>query len=98
MKSDGVGRSKKIFVDELEQEEILVEVEHSDDELYNPNEVEEETQVANEYEVTDNDYLLARDRLKRVINPPQRLDYVDLIAFVLISASEILDEEPKDYK
>ena len=73
-------------------------MEHSDDELHNPDEVEEQEQVIDENEETDNDYVLARDRLKRVTTTPQRLVYVDLIAFALISASEVLDEEPRDYK
>ena len=41
---------------------------------------------------------MARDRLRRVIKPPQRLGYANLIAYALISASEVLDEEPIDYK
>lgn len=45
-----------------------------------------------------NDYLLARDRSRRVIKLPQRLSYAYLIAFTLISASEVLNEEPRDYK
>jgi hypothetical protein len=40
---------------------------------------------------------LARDRPRRVIKSPQRLGYVDLIAYALISASEVIDEEPRDY-
>ena len=42
--------------------------------------------------------MLARDRSKRVIKPPQRLGYAYLIEFTLISRSEVLDEEPKYYK
>lgn len=41
---------------------------------------------------------MVRDRFERVIRPTQRLGYVDLIAYVLISASEVLEEEPRDYK
>lgn len=82
----------------MELEEILVEVEHSDVELHNLDKVEEEAQVINEDKETDNDYLLARDISKRVIKPPQRLGYADLMAFALISTSEVLDAEPKEYK
>ena len=82
----------------MEQEEIHVEVEHIDAELHNPYEVEEEGHVADEDEETDNDYLLARYRSRRVIKPPQRLGYANLIAFALISTSEVLNEEPRDYK
>lgn len=40
-KTDDVGRSIKIFVEEMEQEEIHVEIEHSDAAFHNPDEVEE---------------------------------------------------------
>ena len=93
-----IGPSSKISEEELEQGDIRVEVEHSDAELHDPDEVEEEAEASVEYEETDNDYLLARDRSKRVIKPPQRLSYVDLITYALISTSEVLDEEPRDYK
>lgn len=49
---------------------------HVDDEMYNPNEVIEEAQNAGEIEETIDDYLLERDRLRRVIMPSQRLGYV----------------------
>lgn len=53
-------------------------------------------------EEADNECLLARDRTKKIIKPPQRLGYTYLIVFSLISslisASEVLDEESKDYK
>lgn len=42
--------------------------------------------------------MLARDRSRRVIKPPQRFGYAYLIPFTLISTSNILNEEPKDYK
>lgn len=41
---------------------------------------------------------MVRDGSSRVIKPPQRLDYVYLITFALIYASEVLDEEPRYYK
>lgn len=41
--------------------------------------------------------MLARDRTKRVIKPPTRLGYADLILFSFISVSEVLDEEPRYY-
>lgn len=84
--------------EELEQEEIPVEVEHSDPELHNLDEVANEALGAEETEETVDDYLFARDTSRRIIKPPQRLGYVDLIAFALLSASEVLDEEPRDYK
>lgn len=73
-------------------------MEHSDAEMHNLYEVEEEAHVIDEDEKTDNDYLLERDRSRRVIKSHQRLNYADLISFSLISASEVLDEEPRDYK
>src|SRR3954471_23054695 len=93
-KTDDDGRS----AEELEQVEIPVEVEHVDAELHIPDEVEEEAEDAEEVEETDDGYLLSRDRSRRVIKPPQRLGYADLIAYALISASEVLDDEPRDYK
>ncbi|XP_050888643.1 uncharacterized protein LOC127093784 [Lathyrus oleraceus] len=80
------------------QEEIPIEVEHVDAELRIPYQVKEEAQDAEDTEETIDDYLLTRDRLRRVIRPPQRLGYADLIAYALISASDVLDEEPRDYK
>src|SRR3954465_3159116 len=97
-KTDDVGRSTETSDEELEQVEIPVEVEHVDTELHIPDEVEEEAENAEDEETDDDDYLLSRDRSRRVIKPPQRLGYADLIAYALISASEVLDEEPRDYK
>ncbi|CAL5191740.1 unnamed protein product [Lathyrus oleraceus] len=85
----------------MEQEEIPVEVKHVDVELRILDQVEEEAQDAEdteEDEETVDDYMLARDRPRRVVKPPQRLGYADLIAYALISASEVLDEEPINYK
>ena len=97
-KIDDAGRNAEISEEELEQEEILVEVEHSDAELHNPDEVEEEARVTDEDEETGNDYLLARDMPIKVIKPPQRLGSAGLITYALILASEVLDEEPRDHK
>lgn len=66
--------------------------------MHNPNEVEEATQVVDEDEETENDYLLARHKSRRVIKLPQRRGYAYLIAFALISASEVLDEKHIKYK
>lgn len=97
-KTDDFSQSTKVYGEELEQEEIHVEVEHNDVELHNPYEVEEQAQADDEDEETDNDYLLIRDRSRRVIKLPLRLGYADLITYALISSSEVLDEEPIDYK
>ena len=97
-KIDDVSRSAQIYEEELEQEEILVKVGHVSAELHNPNEVKEEAGVPVIDDETDNDYLLARDRQRRVIKPPQRLSYAYPIIFTLISTSEVLDEEPRDCK
>ncbi|XP_050902779.1 uncharacterized protein LOC127115231 [Lathyrus oleraceus] len=85
--------------EELEHEEILVKVEHVDADLRIPDQVKEEAQDAEHIEEVEeivDDYLLARNTPRRVIKPPQRLGYADLIAYGLISASEVLDEEPRD--
>lgn len=66
--------------------------------MHNLDDVEEEAEVVVEYEETDNDYLLEKDKLRRVIKSPQRLGYPNLVAFALISTSEVLNEEPRDYK
>ena len=66
--------------------------------MHNLDEVEEASQVVDEDEKTDNDYLMTRDGSRRVIKPPQRLGYAYLITFALITTSEVLDEEPRDYK
>lgn len=78
-KTNDVSRSMKISVEELEQKVFHVEVEHVDVDLHNPYEVEEETQAVDENKETDNDYLLERDKSRRVSKPPQRLGYADLI-------------------
>ena len=43
------------------------------------------------------DYQLVRDREKRMIRPPRRYAYVDLIAFALTAAHEIATDEPRTY-
>ena len=93
-----VGQSSEISDEELEQGEIPIEVEHVDAELRILDEVEEEAEDTQEVEETVDDYLLARDRSRRVIKPPQRLGYADPITYALISVSKVLDEEPKDHK
>ncbi|XP_050895360.1 uncharacterized protein LOC127101977 [Lathyrus oleraceus] len=70
----------------------------SDVEVKNPYEVKEEAQGANNNEETDINYMLARDRPRKVIKSPQRLGYVYLIAHALISTNKVLDEETRDYK
>ena len=73
-------------------------MEHVNAELRIPNKVEEEVEDAEEVVETVNDYLLERDRTRRVIKPPHRLGYADLIAYAIISVSEVLEEEPRDHK
>lgn len=77
---------------------VFVKVKHCDAELHDLYEVEEEEPDVVEIEEIVDDYLLTRDRSRRFIKPPQRLSYADLISFALISASEVLEEEPRDYK
>ncbi|CAJ2678716.1 unnamed protein product [Trifolium pratense] len=73
------------------------EVEPSTDER----EKEDETQVPDESgsdETTVPDYQLARDRERRVIRPPNRLGYADLICYALNAAEEVQDSEPKNFR
>ena len=42
--------------------------------------------------------MLARDRTGREIKQPKRYEYADLIAFALVAASEVLEEDPKTVK
>ena len=44
------------------------------------------------------DYHLAKDREKRVIRPPKRFGYADLIAYALATSRDIDEEEPMSYK
>ncbi|CAJ2640159.1 unnamed protein product [Trifolium pratense] len=76
---------------------IQFEVEPSIDER----EKEDETQVPDESgsdETTVPDYQLARDRERRVIKPPNRLGYADLICYALNAAEEVQDSEPKNFR
>ena len=43
-------------------------------------------------------YMLAWDRTRREIKQHERYGYVDLIAFALVAASEVLEEDPKTFK
>ncbi|CAJ2668093.1 unnamed protein product [Trifolium pratense] len=73
-------------------ERIQFEVEPSTDER----EKEDKTQVPDESgsdETTVPDYQLARDRERRVIRPPNRLGYADLICYALNAAEEAMNEE-----
>ncbi|WJX64387.1 hypothetical protein P8452_49170 [Trifolium repens] len=78
-------------------EKIQFEVEPSTDER----EKEDQTQVPEESgsdESTTSDYQLARDRERRVIRPPNRLGYADLICYALNAAEEVQDSEPKNFR
>ncbi|CAJ2637310.1 unnamed protein product [Trifolium pratense] len=82
---------------EMGVERIQFEVEPSTDER----EKEDETQVPDESgsdETTVPDYQLARDRERRVIRPPNRLGYDDLICYALNAAEEVQDSEPKGFR
>ncbi|CAJ2628030.1 unnamed protein product [Trifolium pratense] len=82
---------------ETRVERIQFEVEPSTDER----EKEDETQVPDESgsdETTVPDYQLARDRERRVIRPPNRLGYADLICYALNAAEEVQDSEPKNFR
>ncbi|XP_041000938.1 secreted RxLR effector protein 161-like [Juglans microcarpa x Juglans regia] len=46
----------------------------------------------------ENTYQLARDRERKVIKPPQRYGQVELTAFALTVAEEVIEMEPKTFK
>jgi len=58
-----------------------------DDNIPHEEECLEETQPDIEDET--NDYLLARDKTRRQIKPPEKVGYADLMAFSLVVASEV---------
>ena len=43
------------------------------------------------------DYQLVKDIEKRVIRPPRRYAYANLIAFALTTAHEVATDEPRTY-
>lgn len=47
---------------------------------------------------TENDYNLVRDRARRVIVPPERFGYAELIHYALTVADELQESEPSNYK
>lgn len=78
-------------------EKIQFEVEPTTDER----EGEDQTPVPDEsegQETIDPDYQLARDRIRRQINPPVRYGYADLICYALNAAEELQDSEPKNFR
>ncbi|PNX90442.1 cysteine-rich receptor-like protein kinase 25-like protein [Trifolium pratense] len=82
---------------EMGVERIQFEVEPSIDERGK----EDDTQVPDESgsdEATILDYQQARDRERRVIRPPNRLSYADLICYALNAAEEVQDSKPKNFR
>lgn len=67
-KIDDVGRNPEISEEEMKHGEIPTDVELSDAELHNPDEVEKDAQVDDKDEETKNDYLLARYRSEESSN------------------------------
>ncbi|MCH80452.1 copia LTR rider [Trifolium medium] len=80
---------------EMGVQKIQFEVEPSIDE----GEEEDQTLVPDESgsQTTAPDYQLTRDREKRVITPPNRYDYADIICYALNAAEEVQDSEPKTF-
>ena len=81
---------------EIDSEKLNFEVETEDRHV--------ETQAVNwpldeekseEEEQEEADYVLARDRTRREIKQPKSYGYANLIAFALVAASEVLEEDPK---
>ncbi|KAK2447548.1 secreted RxLR effector protein [Trifolium repens] len=78
-------------------ERIQLEVEPPTDE----GEEENQTLVPEEsgsQPIVAPDYQLARDRERRVITPPNRNGYADLICYALNAAEEVQDSEPKNFR
>ncbi|XP_062080833.1 uncharacterized protein LOC133785629 [Humulus lupulus] len=93
------GNSSVSQVTNSELDEFNIEVESNEksheDQVGNWLQEEEET---DEHQQGYDIYLLARDRTRRKIKPPERYGYADLIAFSLVAASEVLEEEPSSFK
>lgn len=53
-----------------------------------------ERREASDEDKQSHDYMLATNRMRRIIRAPKRYGYVDLIAYVLVATSEMLDDEP----
>ncbi|MCI46550.1 copia LTR rider, partial [Trifolium medium] len=64
-------------------------------------EEENQTQVPDasvSQETTAPGYQLTRDRERRVITPPNRYGYADLICYALNAAEEVQDLEPNNFR
>lgn len=96
-KTDDILQNEKISEKEQDQEEFHVEMKHRDVKVKNQDVVAEEAHDVEANEKIEDDYLLARDRPRRVVKPPHRFGYANFIAYALTTTSEILDEEPRYY-
>ncbi|RZB80703.1 Retrovirus-related Pol polyprotein from transposon TNT 1-94 [Glycine soja] len=84
---------------ETDSEKLNFEVETEDKHVETPVvnwPLDEEKSKEKEQEEAN--YVLARDRIRREIKQPKRYEYADLIAFALVAASEVLEEDPKTVK
>ncbi|WJX42094.1 hypothetical protein P8452_29365 [Trifolium repens] len=79
-------------------ERIQLEVEPSTDEREEEEEETLEPVESGSQTITAPDYQLARDRERRVITPPNRYGYADLICYALNAAEEVQDSEPKNFR
>lgn len=58
----------------------------------------DDTKEVNQHETDTRNYILARDRQRRIIKPPARFGHADLIHFALTIAEEVDFQEPSTYK
>ena len=75
--------------------EVETEDKHAETQVVNWPFGEEKSEEEEQEEVG---YVLARDRTRMEIEQPKRYEYDDIIAFALVAASEVLEEDPKTIK
>ncbi|KAH9782240.1 hypothetical protein KPL71_008811 [Citrus sinensis] len=82
-------------VESHEQDRTESETEGDLERVTDGSDVVQESEPA---ENEDNSYQLVRDRKRRAVRPPKRYTVADLIAYALIAAQEVNEEEPRTYK
>lgn len=98
-KAQAEAQDKKSDLGKVKFEVELIEDALQDqDGVVTPEEEKHHEEEIDGEDQTHDDYLLAMDRTKRTIIAPEMFGYVDLIAFALVSTSEVLQDEPKYVK
>lgn len=102
LKNQGAAQGKIQKIPRVEIPHFEVELTKSED-GQNINHIEENkasyeiSAKPSEHTSIQNDQLIT-NRQRRQVKAPKRLGYVDLIAYALIAAQEVDQEEPKTYK